>query len=197
MGNILRCRWRGWPGNGGEGRKAGREQKLEGHVRLLGVPSNIVCESPSVEFRLIKCSTLFVAFVLLAAILSFEPFLFKSVLFVAAGSRKLRTLSRPRRVFPAFLFYPPLHQSWCVFFPPDFPRFREVFSIKFTFIPFCNNSIFSLDEISSNVSRSLTLSILSFSHIFLKFLKDFILFFDMFNSSCEIFYLSLAKDGFF
>lgn len=111
---------------GGKRRKTGREQKLEGHVRLLGIPSNIVCESPSVEFRLIKCSTLFVAFVLLAAILSLEPFLLKSVLFVAAGSRKLSTLSRPRRVFPAFSFHPPLHQSWCVF-PPDFPRFRDVF----------------------------------------------------------------------
>lgn len=94
---------------GGEGRGAGREQKLEGHVRLPGVPSNIVCESPSVEFRLIKCSTLFVAFVvLLQAILSFEPFLFKSVLFVAAGSRKLRghslaSSSRLPRLFCSIL----------------------------------------------------------------------------------------------
>lgn len=87
---------RDWLGKKGKRRKIGREQKLEGHVRLLGVPSNIVCESPSVEFRLIKCSTLFVAFVSLAAILSFDPFLLKSVLFVAAGSPKLRTLSRPR-----------------------------------------------------------------------------------------------------
>lgn len=99
---------------GGEGRGAGREQKLEGHVRLPGVPSNIVCESPSVEFRLIKCSTLFVAFVvLLQAILSFEPFLFKSVLFVAAGSRKLRGHSLASS--PPFLLHPPLHQSRCVF----------------------------------------------------------------------------------
>lgn len=94
---------------GGEGRGAGREQKLEGHVRLPGVPSNIVCESPSVEFRLIKCSTLFVAFVvLLQAILLFEPFLFKSVLFVAAGSRKLRghslaSSSRLPRLFCSIL----------------------------------------------------------------------------------------------
>lgn len=94
---------------GGEGRGAGREQKLEGHVRLPGVPSNIVCESPSVEFRLIKCSTLFVAFVvLLQAILSFEPFLFKSVLFAAAGSRKLRghslaSSSRLPRLFCSIL----------------------------------------------------------------------------------------------
>lgn len=120
---------------GGEGRGAGREQKLEGHVRLPGVPSNIVCESPSVEFRLIKCSTLFVAFVvLLQAILSFEPFLFKSVLFAAAGSRKLRGHSLASS--PPFLLHPPLHQSRCVFHFQIFHVFfffgNVFFEIKFT-----------------------------------------------------------------
>lgn len=138
---------RDWLGKKGKRRKIGREQKLEGHVRLLGVPSNIVCESPSVEFRLIKCSTLFVAFVSLAAILSFDPFLLKSVLFVAAGSPKLRTLSRPRRVFPAFLFHPPLYQSWCVF-PPDFLRFRE-FRTGFFFFFATDNICFDKIYISS------------------------------------------------
>lgn len=151
---------RDWLGKKGKRRKIGREQKLEGHVRLLGVPSNIVCESPSVEFRLIKCSTLFVAFVSLAAILSFDPFLLKSVLFVAAGSPKLRTLSRPRRVFPAFLFHPPLYQSWCVF-PPDFLRFREFRTgffffwqqITFASIKFISHRFFSYISSSSSFGR--------------------------------------------
>lgn len=125
---------------GGEGRGAGREQKLEGHVRLPGVPSNIVCESPSVEFRLIKCSTLFVAFVvLLQAILSFEPFLFKSVLFAAAGSRKLRGHSLASS--PPFLLHPPLHQSRCVFH-------FQIFHVFFFWQRFLRDKIHSLSYFS-------------------------------------------------
>lgn len=125
---------------GGEGRGAGREQKLEGHVRLPGVPSNIVCESPSVEFRLIKCSTLFVAFVvLLQAILSFEPFFFKSVLFAAAGSRKLRGHSLASS--PPFLLHPPLHQSRCVFH-------FQIFHVFFFWQRFLRDKIHSLSYFS-------------------------------------------------
>lgn len=128
---------------GGEGRGAGREQKLEGHVRLPGIPSNIVCESPSVEFRLIKCSTLFVAFVvLLQAILSFEPFLFKSVLFVAAGSRKLRghslaSSSRLPRLFCSILHSINRDAS-----------FTSRFSTFFFWQPFLRDKIHSLSYFS-------------------------------------------------
>lgn len=98
---------------------------------------------------------------------------------MAAGSPKLRTLSRPRRVFPAFLFHPPLYQSWCVF-PPDFLRFRE-FRIDFFFLA-TNNICFDKIYISS----------LLFLYFFFFFWKISIFFLD--TQFPQIYFVSIISN---
>lgn len=98
---------------------------------------------------------------------------------MAAGSPKLRTLSRPRRVFPAFLFHPPLYQSWCVF-PPDFLRFRE-FRIDFFFLT-TNNICFDKIYISS----------LLFLYFFFFFWKISIFFLD--TQFPQIYFVSIISN---